>query len=501
MSKAISNTSPKVAVIGSGFAGLSAACYLAKNGAEVTVYEKNLEIGGRARQLLTENGYSFDMGPSWYWMPGVFESFFADFGYTRDDFYQLSQLDPGFSIVFQDGDLLHIPSSYEAMEKVFEEIEEGSAQKLRKFMEGAKFKYEVGMDNLVQQPGLSLKEFLNVDVIKGAFKLQLLQSFRKHVKKYFSHPKLIALMEFPILFLGATAQNTPALYSLMNYAGLCLGTWYPEGGFFAVINGMKQVAQNLGVKFLVDEPVEGFEISSGKIVGIKSRNYKTGFDGVIAAADYHHVEEKLLGDAFRNYPESYWDKRVLAPSSLIFYLGVKRRVDGLSHHTLFFDEDLDVHSAEIYQNPQWPSKPLFYVCCSSKTDQNVAPEGHENIFLLMPLATGLTDNDELRETYFNMMMGRLEKFCGHDIRSHLDYKKSYCINDFVQDYNSYKGNAYGLANTLMQTANLKPSLKSKRIDNLFFAGQLTVPGPGVPPSIISGKLAARELNKILQKNP
>ncbi|TKC10512.1 phytoene desaturase [Pedobacter polaris] len=492
-------TKPKVAVIGSGFAGLSAACYLAKDGAEVTVYEKNPQIGGRARQLVTANGYSFDMGPSWYWMPGVFEQFFSDFGHKPADFYELSQLDPGFSIVFGQNDVMHIPSSNEELEEVFEDIERGSALKLRKFLEGAEFKYKVGMEKLVHKPGLSLTEFLDMDVIRGAFKLQLLQSFRTHVKKYFSHPKLIALMEFPILFLGATAKNTPALYSLMNYAGLSLGTWYPKGGFASVVGGMRTVAENLGVKFLVDEPVSGFEFSAGKIIGVNSKRYKLNFDGVVASADYHHVEDQLLGEALRNYPESYWNKRVLAPSSLIFYLGLTKKLDKLSHHTLFFDEELDVHAKEIYENPQWPSKPLFYACCPAKSDDSVAPIGHENIFMLMPLATELQDSEELRERYFELIMDRLETFCGEEVRSNIDYKKSYCINDFVQDYNSYKGNAYGLANTLMQTANLKPSLNNKKINNLFYAGQLTVPGPGVPPSIISGKLAAAQLNKSLEK--
>lgn len=490
---------PKVAVIGSGFAGLSAAAYLTKNGAEVTVYEKNENIGGRARQLETENGYKFDMGPSWYWMPDVFEQFFADFNYASKDFYNLEQLDPGFSIVFGENDKMDIPKSMQKLEELFEEIEKGSALKLKKFLSGAAYKYKVGMEKLVHKPGLSITEFFDADVIKGALKLQLLQSFKKHVKKYFKHPKLIALMEFPILFLGATASNTPALYSLMNFAGLSLGTWYPKGGFASVIDAMKSVAEKQGVKFYVNEAVSELTISENKITELTSTNYKHQYDGVIAAADYHHVENVLLGTKYRNYDETYWDKRVLAPSSLIFYLGITKKVDKLNHHTLFFDEDLDQHANEIYETPMWPKKPLFYVCCPSKTDETVAPAGHENLFILMPLAPGLEDNEELRESYFKLIMDRLEKHTNQQIVNYIDYKKSYCIKDFVNDYNSYKGNAYGLANTLMQTANLKPSIKNKNINNLFYAGQLTVPGPGVPPSIISGKLAANQLTKTLEQ--
>ena len=340
-------------------------------------------------------------------------------------------------------------------------------------------------------------EFADLDFLKGVFKLQVFTSFSTHVKKFFSNPKLIALMEFPVLFLGATPENTPALYSLMNYAGLKLGTWYPMGGFGEVIQGMKKVGENLGVNFHLGEAVEELQILNKDVNLVVTSKQSYKFDAVIAAADYEHVESKLLPEKYRNYSPKYWDTRVLAPSSLIFYIGVTTKVNRLNHHSLFFDEDLKVHATEIYTNPQWPNKPLFYVCCPSKTDSNVAPTGHENLFILIPIATNLEDTETLREKYFNMVMERLEGYCDQDIRGNIDYKKSYCVNDFIADYNSYKGNAYGLANTLLQTANLKPSIKNKKLNNLFYAGQLTVPGPGVPPSIISGNVAAQQVNKHL----
>ncbi|ETZ22496.1 NAD(P)/FAD-dependent oxidoreductase [Pedobacter sp. V48] len=487
--------SSKIAVIGSGFAGLSAAAYMAKAGYNVDVYEKNEQLGGRARQLITENGYLFDMGPSWYWMPDVFEKFFNDFGYTSSDFYELEALDPGFSIVYSENEVVDIPSDYEGIRNLFESIEPGSALKLDQFLTEAEFKYKVGMEKLVYKPGLSLTEFADVDLMKGVFKLQVFTSFSKHVKKFFKHPKLIALMEFPVLFLGAMPQDTPALYSLMNYAGLKLGTWYPKGGFSSVIKAMKTVAERQGVNFYFSKPIVDLTVHNRLITEIGLKDERKTYDGIIAAGDYHHIEEKLLGHQYRNYSNAYWDKRVLAPSCLIFYIGINRRIDKLKHHTLFFDEDLKQHALEIYKQPAWPSKPLFYVCCPSKTETGLAPEGHENLFILMPLAPGLEDGEILREKYFGLILNRLEKYTGNPIREHLDYKKSYCVSDFIADYNSYKGNAYGLANTLMQTANLKPSLKNNKIDNLFYAGQLTVPGPGVPPSIISGNVAAGQLVK------
>jgi phytoene desaturase len=489
----------KVAVIGSGFAGISAAAYLARAGYEVDVFEKNATAGGRARQLTTDNGYVFDMGPSWYWMPEVFEKFFNDFGRKAKDFYELDLLDPGFTIVFGRDDVMDVPAEFEALCALFEQLEPRSSVQLKQFMLEAEYKYKAGMEKLVYKPGLSLMEFADIDLIKGVFKLQVFTSFSKHVRKFFKHPKLIALMEFPVLFLGATPEKTPALYSLMNYAGLKLGTWYPKGGFGKVIGAMKEIAEQQGVNFHFNEEIQQIETAGARSLKLKTTARAESFEGVIAAADYHHVEEVLLEEQNRNYSGKYWKSRVLAPSCLIFYLGVRSRVQKLGHHTLFFDEDLKRHAEEIYNFPKWPSAPLFYVCCPSKTDTEVAPDGCENLFVLMPLAVGIEDTEELREQYFELLMERLEGYCGQKIREKLDYKKSYCADDFTRDYHSYKGNAYGLANTLMQTANLKPSLRNHKISNLFYAGQLTVPGPGVPPSIISGNVAANQLIRYLNE--
>jgi len=367
-------------------------------------------------------------------------------------------------------------------------------------MEDAKYKYTTGIENLVYKPGLSIAEFADRDFIKGIFRLQVFSSFSKHVRQFFAHPKLIALMEFPVLFLGAMPQETPALYSLMNYAGLKLGTWYPAGGFGKVIKAMADVAKSNGATFHFNSIVEKIQIKDGNATGIKVNGKTFLCDGIIASADYHHVEQELLPPEYRNYSEKYWEKKTFAPSCLIFYLGFNKKINGLQHHTLFFDEEFLQHSKEIYKNPQWPTKPLFYVCCPSKSDDTVAPPGHENLFVLMPIAPGLTDSEDIREKYFDSIMERLEKNTGQSLLPFIDYKKSYCINDFITDYNSYKGNAYGLANTLMQTAILKPKIKNKKIKNLFYAGQLTVPGPGVPPAIISGKVAAEQLLKHFKNN-
>ncbi len=485
----------KVIIIGSGFSSLSAACCLAKKGYQVTILEKNETVGGRARQFEAE-GFTFDMGPSWYWMPDVFESFFEQFGYQVSDFYDLKKLDPGFSIWFGQDDILEVPASEKALYELFESLEPGSALKLKKFLKEAAYKYEVGMRDLVYQPGLSITEFFDIRILKSLFYLGVFQSFSKHVRQKFKHPKLIQLLEFPVLFLGATPQNTPALYSLMNHAALAQGTFYPMKGMFQIIAAMKSLAEELGVEIRTNCEVNQIKVENGKATGVYVEDQLIAADIVVAGADYHHIEQKLLDPQYRQYSDKYWDTRKMAPSSLIYYLGVDKKIPKLHHHNLFFDTDFEQHAADIYETPKYPKAPLFYICCPSKTDQHVAPAGKENLFLLVPLAPGLQDSPELRASTFRPILKRLEKHCGTDIESHIIYQRSYSVNDFKKDYHAFKGNAYGLANTLMQTAILKPRMKNQKVENLFYTGQLTVPGPGVPPSLISGIVVSDLISKV-----
>ena len=481
----------KALVIGSGFSGLSSAAFLSKNGFEVTLVEKNKTVGGRAR-IFHEKGYSFDMGPSWYWMPEIFENFFNEFNLKIEDLYDLKQLDPGFKIVFKDQEI-NLPSSWNEICHLFDKYEENGADKLNKFMVDAQQKYSIGLDFLYNSPGVSIRELFNPQILKNINKLQLLTSYRNHIKKYFSNEYLINILEFPVLFLGTSAKHTPALYSLMAYSGIKQGTFYPIGGFNAVIKSMEKLCIDLGVKIITGNEVKKINIKNKKVVSVSTENEEIETDYLIASADYAHVENQLLEKKYRNYSTEYWNKKNFSPSSLLFYLGVSKKLNKLDHHTLFFDEDIEQHSNDIYEKPIWPKKPLFYACCPAKTDPKVAPKDKENLFILVPIAAGLNDTEEIREEYFKIVMKRLEKFCGEKIIEHIEYKKSYCVNDFVTDYNAFKGNAYGLANTLMQTANLKPKIVNKQLENMYYTGQLTVPGPGVPPSIISGQLVAEQI--------
>ena len=485
----------KAIVIGSGFAGLSAASFLAKAGWEVEVLEKHDQPGGRCRHFKTE-GFSFDMGPSWYWMPDVFDRYFGCFGKKVSDYYELIRLDPSYRIYWEHNQM-DVPSDYAALKNMFDHLEPGAGAQLDAFMAEAEYKYRVGVNKLVFKPGQSLLEFLDKELIAGLFRLDVFNNIKSHIGKFFKHPQLRQMMEFPVLFLGALPENTPALYSLMNYADVKLGTWFPRGGMYKIVEGMHKLAVEQGVTFHFNHNVSSIIVENGIAKTVVADNGKQFHaDVVIGGADYHFIETKLLEKQYRSYSEGYWDKRVMAPGCLIYYVGINTKIPDLPHHSLFFDVPFDEHAAEIYTHPEWPKDPLFYLSATSVTDPTQAPEGSENLFFLIPVAAGLDGDDEnTRDHYFNLLSERLKERTGVDIRNHVVYKRSYAYADFVSDYNAFKGNAYGLANTLMQTAILKPSCKSKKVKNLYYTGQLTVPGPGVPPSLISGEVVAKLVDK------
>ena len=476
-----------ISILGSGFSSLSAACYLAKMGYEVSVFEKNAEFGGRARQF-KESGFTFDMGPSWYWMPDVFERFFNDFDKTSADFYNLKKLNPAYHVYFGENDYIAIPDEIEKICNVFEKEEKGSSGELLKFMKMAKENYKIAVtDMLYKMPGISPLELITFDTVKrvGYF----FTNIKKQVHKRFKNPKLRSILEFPVLFLGAESSNTPAFYNFMNYADFGLGTWQPDNGFYDVVKAMIKIGKSYGVKYYNNSNVTQIVTKNASATGIMINNKIINSQYILSGADYNHTET-LLPESKRQYSQKYWSNKTLAPSSLLFYLGFDKKLKNLTHHNLFFDTDFNLHSKEIYKDPKWPSKPLFYANFTSMTNHHTAPEGCENGFILVPIAPGLKDNEDLREKYFKIVIDRIENITKQKIKENIIYKKSFCVNDFVGEYNSYKGNAYGLANTLLQTSFLRPKLVSSKVKNLFFTGQLTVPGPGVPPSIISGKLVA-----------
>ncbi len=478
--------SKKIVIIGSGFSSLSASCYLAQLGYDVEIFEKNSTIGGRARQLKKE-GFTFDIGPSWYWMPDVFESFFNDFNTSVSDFYTLDKLNPAYKVFFKANESILIEDTLDKIYRAFEAEEKGSSLKLKKFIDTAQNNYDIAIKNLVYRPGVSPLELVTKETIQRLS--QFFSTISKEVRKEFKNEKLIQILEFPVLFLGAKPSDTPAFYSFMNYADFGLGTWHPRGGMYQVILGMGKLAKSLGVTIHTNAEVEKIVVENGQTTGIIIDSIKIDADVVLCGADYHHGES-LLDHEHRQYSEKYWEQKTFAPSSLLFYVGFDKKLKNIHHHNLFFDTDFDAHAKEIYDTPAWPKDPLFYANFTSLTDPGTAPEGKENGFFLIPLAPGIEDTNELRELYFEKILTRFETVTEQSVKNNIIFKESFCVNDFIKEYNSYKGNAYGMANTLLQTAFLRPKLKSKKVKHLFFTGQLTVPGPGVPPSLISGKLVA-----------
>lgn len=470
-------------IIGSGFSSLASACYMAKAGYRVTVLEKNEQLGGRA-SMMEIDGYKFDMGPSWYWMPDIFERFFADFGKKVSDYYELEKLSPAYRVVFGENDYIDIEDTPEKIIETFERIEPGSGKHLKKFMDEAQENYRIAMQDLVYNPGLSLLELVSVESAK---RLNLfVKNISEQVRKEIKNPKLRSILEFPVLFLGAKPNKTPAFYNFMNHADFGLGTWYPKGGFNAVALGMVKLAKELGVEFHVNEEVVGIDYENNQAKKIRTQNGVYEADVFISGADYAHTEKLLNGN--RNYSEEYWQKKTFAPSSFLYYVAFNRKVNHLLHHNLFFDTDFEEHAKEIYDTKELPKQPLFYANFSSKTDDSLCEEGNEVGFFLIPVAVDLEDNEEIHEKYFQLILDRIKKCTGEDLSDAIVFKKSFGVKDFKERYHSCRGNAYGLANTLLQTSVLRPTIKNKKLKNFFYTGQLTVPGPGVPPALISGKV-------------
>lgn len=434
----------------------------------------------------------FDMGPSWYWMPDVFEKFFGDFNKKPSDYYNLKRLDPAYKVFFDDFNPIEIPGTFEEIVEIFEKEEKGSKEKLLAFMEDAGYNYKVAIEKIVHKPGFSPLELVTPETVSKIN--QFFTNISSKIRKNFKSPKLIQILEFPVLFLGAKPQDTPLFYNFMNYADFVLGTWYPEGGMVKIVEGMVSLGRELGVNYVTEANVSKINTDNGTATGITVNDEFVPSDIVLSGADYAHTET-LLDTYERQYSEKYWDKKTFAPSSLLFYVGINKKVKNVRHHNLFFDKSFDQHAIEIYDDPKWPEEPLFYASFPSITDKSVAPEGKECAFFLVPLAPGLSYNDDLPDAYFKILIERLEEQTGQSLKDDILFKIPFCVEDFKKDYNSYKGNAYGMANTLTQTAFLRPGIKSKKVKSLFFTGQLTVPGPGVPPALISGKIVANQIIK------
>jgi phytoene desaturase len=495
----------RVAVVGAGFGGISAAAYLAQAGCSVTVYEKNGWVGGRAR-LLERDGFRLDMGPSWYWMPAEHDSWFADLGVAREDYYGIRRVDPSYKVYYGQSppndvsNIVTMPADFAAACDVFERYEPGAGERLRKFVDQARVKYEFAMSGFIYRNFNSMFDMLTAPLVRNITRLNFLKSYRSLIRRSFSHPYLQKILEFPVVFLGSSAVRTPAVYTLMNYIDFGLGTWYPDGGFAQVVRSMQRVAESLGARFEFNSEVTAMRSERGLAKSIElmragGPRETVDVDVVVANADYVHVETDLLSEPDRSIPRSAWSKRTFAPAVLNFYVGLNRRLTEIEHHTFFFDTDWDAHFDAVYGRRRWPEAPLFYLHVPSKTDPDCAPEGKEAVFILIPCAVGLEDGDEVREAYFDRVVDRIEELSGEPFRKHIEFRESMSIREFRSDYNAHMGTAFGLGQTLFQTALFRPRNRSRKLSNLYFAGHYTVPGTGTTMSMISGKLAAMRIRR------
>jgi phytoene desaturase len=487
-------TTKKIVVIGAGFGGLSAAALLAKDGHQVTVLEKHNMVGGRAR-VWQERGFSFDMGPSWYMMPEIYERYFALFGKKPSDYYSLSRLSPSYRAYFGENDKVDMPSDVEETYQLFESMEEGAGSKLREYLAQAEYQYEVSMKEFIYKDFNSVFDFFTKRMMTEGRKLHVFEKLSSFTNRYFKNERLRKLLEYSMVFLGGAPDNTPALYSVINHADLNLGVWYPQGGFGAVTNAFRKLAEEQGVKFEFGQSVTGFDYENNKIRRVKTANREFEADLVVSNADYHFVDQTLLEPQYRDYSPRWWNKRVVAPSAFIVYVGVNKKLSGLLHHTLFLDQDWTEHFNTIFNKPTWPEQPSFYVCVPSKTDDSVAPEGCENLFFLAPIAAGLADNPEVHQKLKNNLYDRLEKITNQKFKDNIVVERVFSLTDFSSDYNAFRGTGLGLAHTLWQTAYFRPRMRSKKLSNLYYVGHYTQPGIGVPMVVISGQIVSAKIAK------
>lgn len=481
--------SGKVIVLGAGISGLSAAAHLAKYGFKVEILEKNATAGGRARSIEAA-GFTFDIGPSWYFMPDVLEKFYNRFGHKASDFYTLKRLDPAFRVFYGANDSIDIPAKQNDLYNLFEEIEKGSGKNLRRFLKNAHQKYNFGMHKAIYKPYLSVWELFNPMLISGLLLTKSFKSYSRDVNALFKDKRITQILEFPVMFSGAAPGKISALYTLIDYALLKLGTWYPLGGMHKVVEALEKICIEQGVELSFNVNVDQLDVVKNKVLSAHCRHRNFYAEYFVSAADYYFTEQHLLSENHRNYDQKFWNSRIFAPSALMYFVGINKKVAGLRHHNLFFDTDLTKHAAEIYSTPRWPDSPAFFVTVPSVSDPTVAPVGCENLVILVPVAPGLDDHGKVRDHFFEQIISRIEKCTKTPIRENILWHKSYAHSDFINDYNAYRGNAFGLANTFNQTGQFKPKLRNRHVSNLFYAGHITVPGPGLPPALISGELAA-----------
>jgi phytoene desaturase len=486
----------KAIIIGGGLGGLATGALLAKAGYSVELFEKNERLGGRAN-LLERDGFTFDMGPSWYLMPEIFEQFFGLLDERIKDHLTLKRLSPSYRIYFKDTELEAI-DIYGDLKKdlaTIENLEAGAGEKLKLYLDRARYQYQIATGRFIYKNYSTIFDFLTYEVMTEGSKLSVFKSMHKYVSGYFKTEEVQKIMEYTLVFLGSSPYNTPALYNIMSHIDFHQGVFYPMGGIYELVKALARIGEKYGVKYHTNSPVKTVLTERGKAIGVELESgERHEANIVISNAGIYHTESALLPVESRTYSDAKLEKMTLAPSALLMYMGFDRKLDGLEHHTLVFAKDWQEGFRQIFDDPQWPTDPSFYVCTPSKTDASVAPEGKENVFILVPIASGLEYSESFLEEYSEKILLTLEKEIGEsNLKKDLLFMEKFCVKDFISSYNAHKGTALGLAHTLFQTAIFRPDNRSKKLKGLYYVGGDTNPGIGMPMCLVSAQLLYKRL--------
>lgn len=483
-----------VLIVGAGIGGLSLAALLAENGKQVTIIEKNSSPGGRARYY-KEQGYTFDMGPSWYIMPDIYEKYFNNLGLNISDCYNLVRIDPSYRIFFKNSEKIDISSNLGENLKLFNTFEKNGGEKLKKYLEKAERDYKVAVDQLLMRDYDLLRNLVSGRLILDSLKLPLFGNIDDYISNIFTSEKAKRILEYSIGFIGGSPKNTPSIYYIMNYVDLNLGVWYPIGGIGKIVEKLFELCNKRGVNFLFNENVTKITTEKGTVTGVETskENYKAEI--VIVNADYPHSELNLLETSNRTYPKKYWDNKLFAPSALVIYIGLSKKIQNLVHHNLYLAGDWNLSFNILYDldDPEWPANVSYYVNVTSKTDPSISPKQGETIFILIPTPENFSDTTEARELLYKKILQHIEKIIGEEIIGYEKVKRIFGPNDFVEDYNAFKGTSLGLVHTLTQSAIFRPSHRSKKIKNLYYNGHYTHPGIGIPLVLMSSQILSKNL--------
>lgn len=483
-----------VLIIGAGIHGMATGLLLADRGYEVKIVDMNDRPGGVAR-VYQNSGYTFDMGPTWYLMPEVFERYFQLVDSSIEQNYTLYDLDPSYRVFFSKDDVVDITRDISHNKSVFDSFEPEGGNKLIRYLKEASQKYDIALNHFLYKDYIKPTDFVDPIIIKNGLKLNAFSKLDSYVRRFFTSDKARKILEFNTVFLGSSPKKTPALYSLMGHVDLTQGIRFPKGGIGTFIEALYSNCLDRGVRFFLNHRVDEIAVEGNRAHGVAVGNKFIFGNIVLATPDYQHVEHELLDPGCRNYRDAYWKRRVIAPSTFLIYLGLSKKLPQLAHHNFYFAQDWDYNFTEIFDSPSWPNDPSYYIGCPSRTDTSLAPDYGETLFILVPVSPYLEDTNKLRRNYSQKILSKLETLIGTDIRNSIEVQQIYTQRDFKENNNLAYGTALGLAHTLFQTAIFRPSHINRKVPNLYYGGHYTQPGIGMPMAMIGSELVAQRIEQ------